>query len=91
MGCNSCMFLDTSLRKEGKLNGCMYYCKKHKKYVTGCEDSCSEYYKDYSSKISDINEIYKEGKNYYDDTTPAGMYLIYLVLFITLSIFQMFM
>ena len=78
MSCSSCAYLDESKKKNGGSTGCIYYCKKNKCFVNGCNNSCNEY-KSSFRKSYDCNRIYDEGKSYCDDTTPISFYLVLLI------------
>lgn len=84
MGCNSCEYLNEELKKQG-VCGCLYYCSKRRSYVNGARGCCEEYSKDYSRKTYVKNEIYEDGKKYYGDSTPIGVYIIFLIIFVFLG------
>ena len=42
---------------------------------------------DHGRKIYTRDEIYDDGKKYYNDTTPVGFYLVVLIILIILGLF----
>jgi hypothetical protein len=80
MGCYNCKYLKISDKKDGALNGSVYYCTKMKKYVSGTSNGCDSFYKDYSRKTYESDEIYRNGIHYSDDTTPIGTYLVLVII-----------
>ena len=87
MGCCSCKFLVEKNKIEGKVNGSLYYCSKLKTYVNGANDKCDDYYLAQGRGGTVRDEIYNDGRKYYDDTTPIGFYLVVLVILIILGLF----
>lgn len=91
MECCNCKYLKVDDKKEGALNGSIYYSTKLKKYVNGADDGCDDYYKDYGRKTYESNEIYRNGVHYSNDTTSIGTYLvIVIILFIIAVIVNVF-
>ena len=91
MSCGYCKYLAEADKKEGAGNGALYYCSKKKKCGNGNDCACDDYYKDYGRSTSTINEIYHDGKDYNNDGTDPGTYLIILVVMvITLSLLKLF-
>lgn len=76
MGCYKCKYLKKDNKKAGVINGCLYYCTKIEKYVNGAAEGCDKYYKDYGRKTYEKDEIYNNGKKYYNDSIPVSTYLI---------------
>lgn len=87
MGCCSCKYLNENCKIEGRVNGSLYYCSKLKTYVNGASGSCDNYCIDHGRKIYTRDEIYDDGKKYYNDTTPVGFYLVVLIILIILGLF----
>lgn len=85
MGCCYCKYLDENDKKEGKCTGALYYCKKKKKYVSGSSDGCDSFSKDYARKSYIISEIFTDGKNFYNDSTDVGVYVVILIVMILLG------
>ncbi len=79
--CCSCKNLDTDQKKAGETSGAKYYCKKLETLVSGDNPACDKYESCFRS-ASDIEKIYKEGKNWNTDTTSVSGYLILLVIMI---------
>lgn len=75
MGCYNCKYLKYEQKKDGSVNGSVYYCTKIKKYVNGAFDRCDGHYKDYSRKTYEANEIYNNGRHYCNDNTSISFYL----------------
>lgn len=91
MGCCSCVHLKEDKKSNGKVNGCVYFCSKKKTYVNGAGDACDKYEVDRLRKTHIRDEIYRDGKNYYNDDTPFSLYLFAaIVLFILGLIFGVF-
>ena len=86
MSCCRCAFLSYADKKDGKMRGAVYFCKKKKKYVNGNDSACAYYSKDYSRKSHEVNEIYENGRDYYNDETNPGVYLVILIILIILAI-----
>ena len=87
MGCYNCAYLDKNNKKEGSLNGCMYYCTKMKKYVNAAYDECDSYSKDYSRKSYENNEIYNNGRHYCNGSdTPLSIKIILIIILIIIAI-----
>lgn len=87
LGCCSCKYLNENKKIEGRVNGSLYYCSKLKTYVNGASGSCDNYFIDHGRKIYTRDEIYDDGKKYYNDTTPVGFYLVVLIILIILGLF----
>lgn len=85
MGCYSCKYLKYEDKKDGAVNGSVYYCTKIKRYVNGASEGCESYYKDYARKTYEKNEIYNNGRNYYNDSTPTSTYLVILIILLIIS------
>lgn len=91
MGCYNCKYLVASNKNEGSINGCLYYCTKQKKYVSGASDGCNSYYKDYSRKGYENDEIYHNGVHFSDSNVSIGTSLFFaIVLFIIAIIVNIF-
>ncbi len=91
MGCCSCKYLDENDKKEGKVTGCSYFCKKKNCYVTGNSTICDNFNIDYSRKKYISDELYHNGVEFYNDNTPIGFYLfILLILIIILIVTEIF-
>ena len=87
MGCYNCAYLNVNNKKEGNTNGCLYYCTKIKKYVNGAYDSCEAYSDDYSRKTYENNEIYNNGKHYYNGSdTPLSIKVFLIIVLIIIAI-----
>lgn len=86
MGCYNCKYLKYQQKKDGCINGSVYYCTKIKKYVNGADDGCNAYYKDYSRKNYEADEIYNNGRHYSDDSTPISFY-VFLVIVLSIVTF----
>ena len=56
MGCNSCAYLDSGQKKSGRVDGCLYYCKKNKTFVNAATDVCEAYQNGYRDSY-EKNEI----------------------------------
>lgn len=78
MGCCHCRYLCENNKLEGRCSGAIYYCSKQKKYVNGAKDGCDLYLKDYCKTLVTSNEIYDNGRNYYDDDKSPMFYLFIL-------------
>lgn len=85
MSCSSCAYLDASKNKNGGCSGCVYYCKKNKNFVRGCNNSCSDYKSSYRTNY-ECNKIYNDGRSYSDDTTSVAFYIVVLVSLVILGI-----
>ena len=86
MGCYNCSNLDPSKKKPGKVSGNLYYCKKLKDFVNPYEFNCNNFDKTYSRKSWENDEIYKDGKSYYDNDTPLWVYSFVLIALIILGL-----
>jgi len=85
MNCYDCCHLKFDNKKNGKVNGALYYCPKIKKYVYGNGESCEKYQYDNLRKTYIKDQIYLDGKNYSDDDTSFFSYVIILILIITIG------
>ena len=86
MECYNCEHLNKDDKKEGKINGCMYYCTKMKKYVNGSCDYCEAWSKDYKRFDYENNEIYNNGRHYYDGN-DISIKIIFVIILIIIAIF----
>ncbi|MBQ2639847.1 MAG: hypothetical protein IJF92_03695 [Bacilli bacterium] len=86
MSCSQCKNLQKKEKKPGKVMGAKYFCKKKKKYVNGANPECPKFSKSYARTNDEKNEIYLDGKNFYDDDTNIGAYLVILIILIILAI-----
>jgi len=85
-GCCSCTHLKEKNKKDGKVSGCVYFCAVKKKYVNGKDDRCEAYKRDPIRKTHISNEIYHNGRQYYNDKTAPGTYLMALVIIIIIGL-----
>ena len=85
MTCSSCKNLDEKKKLDGKVSGRRYYCKKHKCYVGGDNDACDKYQGCYRSNDR-CNEIYEEGRDFYNDTHSVLYYVVICIIAILLLI-----
>lgn len=86
MECYNCEYLNKNDKKEGKINGCIYYCTKMKKYVNGACDSCDAWIKDYSRATYENNDIYNNGRHYSDgSSTPLSLQIILIIVLIIIA------
>lgn len=81
MACSSCKNLDESKRVKGAVSGAKYYCKKKKACVYG-DRECEAYEKSYIRKNSKCDDIYNDGREYYDDDRPVSQHIAVLVFII---------
>ena len=83
--CCSCKNLDTKQKVSGNTSGAKYYCKKLDTAVSGDNPACEKYEKGFRSN-SDVETIYKDGKNWSNDTVSVGTYIIIAVVLIIILI-----
>ena len=88
MSCSSCKHLKDDKKYPGALSGAKYYCGKVKSYVYG-DSECQAYEKSYSRKNDKCDQIYKDGKDFYDDDRPISAHLIVLFLVILVGVILM--
>ena len=86
--CYNCSNLDTKKKKNGKRDGCLYFCKKNKCFVNAAKDGCPKWSKA-DRKKTEIDEIYNNGKRFYDDDKSIGFYLFIFILIIIFIIFSL--
>ena len=86
MGCYNCQYLKSENKKDGAINGCVYYCSKIKKYVNGADDGCELYSKDVLRKTYECDEIYNNGRKYINDSTSFSTYLVIAIILIIIAI-----
>lgn len=86
MNCADCRYFDASKKKEGAISGCYYYCSKKKCFISGANNICENFVRTYARKQYEINEIYEEGKKFYDNTTPLWFYVTVLIILIILGL-----
>lgn len=84
MGWYRCANLDVKKKQPGKVSGNLYYCKKLKTYVNPSKFKCEKFSKD--DKRLENHEIYEDGKNYYNDNTPIGLYVFVLIVLIIVGL-----
>lgn len=84
MGCYRCDNLDVKEKKAGRVSGNLYYCKKLKTYVNPAKFKCENFVK--NDKRLENGDIYKDGKNYYDNTTPNWFYFFILIILIIVGL-----
>ena len=63
-----------------------YLSPKIKKYVNCADDGCDSYYKDYGRKVYGKNEIYNNGRKYYNDNSSNLVSLFILIFLIIIAI-----
>ena len=90
MCCYACKYLCENDKKEGKCCGALYYCSKLKKYINSASKGCDNYFKDFSRGSFTRDEIYNNGKKYYDDDKDPGVYLVILFFIIIVGIIANF-
>ncbi len=86
MNCSDCKYLDINKKQKGAVSGCLYYCSKKKGFISGADNICENFERTYARKRIEINEIYEEGKNFYDNTTPLWFYVVTLIILIILGL-----
>ena len=84
--CCSCKNLDEKKSAKGAVSGCKYYCKKLKTYVSGDDDSCPKFEKSITRSTDKCNDIFKEGKDFYNDTHSVGYYGVILLILVIIMI-----
>lgn len=86
MGCYDWENLKYKDKKEGKVNGAVYFCKKRKTYVRGSDGGCDKHKRDILRKSSEKNEIYNNGKHYYNSEASIVSVVLLLIALIILKI-----
>jgi len=86
MACYNCKNLDGKKKADGKVSGSLYYCKKAKKYVNPAFNHCDKFAKS-DRKSWENEDIYKAGKEYYNDATPIWVYAFALLLLVIVGLF----
>lgn len=81
--CSECSNLDNSKKSPGKVSGNLYYCKKLKEYVNPSMCGCEKFDKTYSRKSYENDEIYQDGKDYYNNDTPLEL-LVFIFIFLVI-------
>ena len=84
-GCNSCRNLDPEAKKPGKTSGAQYFCKVKNTYVDATSNAC-ENYEDGFRNNDENNKIYKDSKEFNDNSTSIGSYLFILALLIIFAL-----
>lgn len=79
MTCSSCKYLDENKKLNGKVSGCKYFCNKNKLFINGQNDACRYYINSFRS-TNTCNDIYNDGKIFYDDTHSVSYYLFILII-----------
>lgn len=85
MGCYNCGNLDAKKKSKGKVSGAIYYCKKMKTYVNPTNNGCKNF-KKCSRKPWDNEAIYKDGQKYFNDRTPAVVYIILFIIIVIIGL-----
>ena len=83
--CYNCKYLDKEKKKQGKVDGNLYYCQKNKAYINAAKDTCPNFSKS-ERRSWENDEIYQDSKKYYDNDTPLGFYIFILVVLIILGL-----
>ena len=86
MACCSCKNLDEKKPAKGAVSGCRYYCKKLKTYVGGDQNECPKFEKSIIRSNSKCDDLYHEGKDFYNDTHSVGYYVVILIVIIIIMI-----
>lgn len=86
MGCYNCKYLKVSDKKDGAINGSLYYCTKIKKYVNGSDDGCDSYYKDYSRNTYESDEVYRNGVHYANDNVSIDVYIVLVIILFIIAV-----
>ena len=86
-GCNSCAYLDEKKKNPGKGGGALYFCSKKNTYVNPSDNSCENYSNGYRDNYIE-NQIYRDGKDYKEDTdsTSPLFYLFILALMVIIAL-----
>ena len=77
MTCCSCKYLNEEKKLDGKVSGCEYFCNKN--------NACDKYESSFRG-INRCNEIYNDGKNFYNDTHSVSYYLFIFIVVIIIAI-----
>ena len=90
--CSDCDFLNTSKKKEGSIDGCLYECSKNKKFVGGNMEACDKFEKSWSRKYYENNELYDQGRRYSDKAkgSIAFIYILLVILVILAFVLSIF-
>ena len=87
MACYNCEHLVVENKKDGTINGCLYYCSKNKKYVNGAYDCCELYSKDIMRRSSVSNEVYNSGRHYCNGSSiPLSFQIILIIILIIIAL-----
>lgn len=87
MACYDCKYLNANDKKYGNTNGCLYYCVKCEKYVNGACNGCDAYAKDFERDTYENNEIYNNGRHYYNGSKLSlSVRIIFVIILIILAI-----
>ena len=86
MGCYNCKYLKINDKKDGNINGSVYYCNKIKKQVRGSDEECEKYEKDVMRKTYESDEIYLNGKKYMDGCDSIATYLFIAIMLFIIAI-----
>lgn len=87
MCCYDCCHLKQDNKKDGKVNGAVYYCSKQKKYINGMSDGCEKYEHDILKTTSEKDEIYNNSVHYTNDSISIGGGIALIILLLLLKIF----
>ena len=85
MTCCSCKYLNEEKKLDGKVSGCEYFCNKNKWFINGQDNACDKYESSFRG-TNRCNEIYNDGKNFYNDTHSVSYYLFILIVIIIIAI-----
>lgn len=87
MCCYDCRNLKHGDKKDGKVNGALYYCSKKKKYINGMSDGCEKYEYDILKTTSERDEIYYNSIHYSNDDISIGGGITIIVVLLLLKLF----
>lgn len=71
-GCNSCKYLVPESKQPGRTSGYLYMCKARGCLVNAAKETCDNYEEDTSRSTYEMNEIYRNSRDYNNDVTHHG-------------------
>lgn len=81
--CSNCKYLDLKDKKEGAVEGAIYYCKLKKEYVYATDKACIKLEKDEKRDKDTISKIIDESKKFDDiPISPEALFIIIIILII---------
>jgi len=88
--CADCKNLNEKKKKDGASGGCLYECKKTKKYINSTMPACDKFAKDYNRNWYKAQCLYDDGKKFDNFSVSWGWVILAIFLIILGIIVELF-